>query len=111
MKSRRSGLRTIDVARRAGCSVQQVRDLEQDGVLPPAARTPAGYRIYTETHLQAALAYRAFATGAGPVEAKRMMHAAHRYPASDLLGTWDRPARQPKHVAKLVTRRALRSYL
>ena len=35
MKSRKSGLRTVDVARRAGCSVQQVRNLERDGVLLP----------------------------------------------------------------------------
>jgi len=33
MQSRKSGLRTIDVARRAGYSVQQVRDLERDGGL------------------------------------------------------------------------------
>ncbi|MCZ2860265.1 MerR family transcriptional regulator [Blastococcus sp. VKM Ac-2987] len=75
---RKWGLRTVDVARRAGYSVQQIRDLEQAGVLPPADRTPAGYRRYTERHVHAALAYRAFAAGIGPVEAKRVLRAALR---------------------------------
>ncbi|MGV9616319.1 MerR family transcriptional regulator [Nocardia xishanensis] len=90
MTSRKSpGLRTVDVARRAGCSVQQVRNLERDGVLPPATRTAAGYRTYAQAHVHSALAYRAFAAGAGPVEAKRIMRAAHAYPESDLLALVD----------------------
>ncbi|HYQ67752.1 MerR family transcriptional regulator [Actinophytocola sp.] len=68
-------MRTVDLARRSGYSVQQVRNLERDGVLPPAVRTPAGYRTYAEPHLHAALAYRALAAGVGPVEAKRIMRA------------------------------------
>lgn len=68
--SRKSGFRTIDVARRAGYSVQQIRDLESDGVLPAVPRTRSGYRSYTEEHVQAALAYRAFAANcAGPATA------------------------------------------
>jgi DNA-binding transcriptional MerR regulator len=68
-------MRTVDLARRSGYSVQQVRNLERDGVLPAAARTPTGYRTYDEPHLHAALAYRALAAGTGPVEAKRIMRA------------------------------------
>ncbi|MEV7086847.1 MerR family transcriptional regulator [Streptomyces sp. NPDC093085] len=71
-------LRTSDVARRAGYSVQQIRDLERDGALPPAVRTAAGYRCYAEVHVRAALAYRSLAAGTGPVEAKRMLRAAHQ---------------------------------
>jgi len=82
-------MRTVDVARHAGYSVQQVRNLERDGVLPPAARTIAGYRIYSEPHVRSAMAYRALAAGTGPVEAKRIMRAAHGYPASDLLALLD----------------------
>lgn len=89
MGSRKSGLRTIDVARRAGYSVQQVRDLERHGVLPLATRTPAGYRRYTDRHVQAALAYRALAAGAGPVEAKRMLRAAYLAAKSELLDRID----------------------
>jgi DNA-binding transcriptional MerR regulator len=68
-------MRTVDLARRSGYSVQQVRNLERDGVLPPAERTPSGYRTYAEPHLHAALAYRSLAAGVGPVEAKRIMRA------------------------------------
>ncbi len=74
------GMRTVDIARRAGCSVQQVRNLEHDGVLPSATRTAAGYRVYTEIHLQSALAYRALAAGAGPTEAKKIIRAVHHSP-------------------------------
>lgn len=90
MRSRKlPGMRTVDVARRAGYSVQQVRNLERDGVLPPATRTPAGYRIYTKQHVRSVLAYRALAAGTGPVQAKNIMRAAHRYPASGLLALLD----------------------
>ncbi len=90
MRSRKSAnMRTIDVARHAGYSVQQVRNLERDGVLPPATRTSTGYRIYDETHLRCALAYRALAEGTGSVEAKRIMHAAHAHLTSDLLALID----------------------
>jgi DNA-binding transcriptional MerR regulator len=87
LKSR--GIRTVDVARRAGYSVQQVRNLERDGVLPPATRTAAGYRIYGELHLQSALAYRALAAGAGPMEAKKIVQAAHQFPTSQVLALVD----------------------
>ncbi|WP_024803880.1 MerR family transcriptional regulator [Nocardia sp. BMG51109] len=90
MKSRNSGdLRTADVARRSGYSVQQVRNLERDGVLPPARRTPAGYRVYDESHVRCARAYRALAAGTGPVEAKAIMRAAHTGPERDLLARLD----------------------
>ncbi|MFS1299333.1 MerR family transcriptional regulator [Streptosporangium longisporum] len=82
-------MRTIDVARRAGCSVQQVRDLERDGVLPVAARTATGYRVYDETHVRSALAYRALAAGTGPAEARRIMRAAHTRPLPELLALLD----------------------
>ncbi|GAA4658478.1 MULTISPECIES: MerR family transcriptional regulator [Amycolatopsis] len=90
MTTRKSGgLRTIEVARRAGYSVQQVRNLERDGVLPPAARTGSGYRSYDERHVWSALAYRALATATGPVEAKTIMRAAQAYPGSDLFALLD----------------------
>ncbi|MFI6003281.1 MerR family transcriptional regulator [Streptomyces sp. NPDC051366] len=82
-------MRTVDVARRAGYSVQQIRNLERDGVLPPAARTTAGYRVYGEVHLNSALAYRALAAGTGPVEAKRIVRAAHAGPIARLLALLD----------------------
>jgi DNA-binding transcriptional MerR regulator len=70
-------LRTSDVARLSGYSVQQVRNLERDGVLPPVLRTPSGYRLYGTVHVRAALAYRLLAAGAGPVGAKEILRAVH----------------------------------
>ncbi|WP_433594511.1 MerR family transcriptional regulator [Nocardia sp. CA-145437] len=83
VESRNSAvLRTADVARRAGYSVQQIRNLERDGVLPPATRTPTGYRVYDHRHVVAARAYRALAAGTGPVVAKDIVRAAqHDSPA------------------------------
>jgi DNA-binding transcriptional MerR regulator len=66
-------LRTADVAREAGYSVQQVRDLERLGVIPPAARAANGYRTYGPAHVQALRAYRGLASAAGPVEARRLL--------------------------------------
>jgi len=82
-------LRTADVARRAGYSVQQIRNLERDGVLPPAERTASGYRLYGEIHLRSALAYRALATATGPVEAKRIARAVHQRPTAEVLALLD----------------------
>ena len=92
LKSRQTravDMRTVDVARRAGYSVQQVRNLERDGVLPPATRTATGYRIYAEVHLQSVLAYRALAAGVGPTEAKKIVRAVHHGLASQVLALLD----------------------
>lgn len=90
MRSRNSQkLRTIDVARRTGYSVQQIRNLERHGALPPATRTDTGYRIYDESHVHSARAYRALAAGAGPVEAKAILRAAHRRPLTGMFALLD----------------------
>ncbi|WP_043658178.1 MerR family transcriptional regulator [Nocardia thailandica] len=68
-------LRTADVARRSGYSVQQIRNLERAGVLPPATRSPGGHRVYGEVHAHAALAYRGLAAGTGPAEARAILRA------------------------------------
>lgn len=111
LKSR--NMRTIDVARRAGCSVQQVRNLERDSVLPPATRTATGYRIYGEIHLQSALAYRALAAGVGPIEAKKIVRVVHQLPIAQVLALLDaaharldaerRELRQAKDAAQAIT--------
>ncbi|RSN29764.1 transcriptional regulator [Amycolatopsis sp. WAC 01416] len=82
-------MRTAEIARLAGYSVQQVRNLERDGVLPAATRTASGYRSYEEIHLRSALAYRALAAGVGPVEAKKIVRALHRDPLPDVLALLD----------------------
>jgi DNA-binding transcriptional MerR regulator len=66
-------LHTADVARKSGYSLQQVRDLERQGVIPPAIRGTNGYRAYSESHVQALQAYRGLASAAGPVVARRLL--------------------------------------
>ncbi|CAM5433364.1 MerR family transcriptional regulator [Streptomyces spiroverticillatus] len=70
------GLRTVDVAAASGYSVQQVRNLERLGVLPPAVRAANGYRQYGPLHVRALGAYRALALAAGPVAARRLLTEA-----------------------------------
>lgn len=66
-------LRTGDVAGKVGYSVQQVRDLERLGVIPPAARASNGYRHYTDVHLAALRAYQGIASAAGPDVARALL--------------------------------------
>ncbi|WP_328931255.1 MULTISPECIES: MerR family transcriptional regulator [unclassified Streptomyces] len=70
---RRGALRTADVARESGYSVQQVRDLEKLGVIPAAARMGNGYRAYTPLHIHALRAYRGLAGAVGPVVARKLL--------------------------------------
>lgn len=84
-----ASLRTTDVARRSGYSVQQIRNLERDGVLAPAPRTESNYRVYRPSHVDAALAYRALAAGVGPVEAKHILRAVHAGRITEVLARVD----------------------
>lgn len=70
-------MRPIDLARGAGISTQQVRNYLDAGVLPPAARTAAGYRVLDIRHSQALSAYRAMARGYGWNVAGDIMRAIH----------------------------------
>ncbi|WIM95055.1 TioE family transcriptional regulator [Actinoplanes oblitus] len=67
-KSQRTAFRPVDLARRHGLSAQAIRNYERDGVIPPAQRTPSGYRAYGEAHMVAVGAFLAlaFAYGHGP---------------------------------------------
>jgi DNA-binding transcriptional MerR regulator len=76
-------LRPVDLARLAGVSTQQIRNYEQAGILPPAPRTPTGYRRYSARHARALLAYRALAGGFGGETGQAIMRAVH---AGDLPG-------------------------
>ncbi|MFD7057903.1 TioE family transcriptional regulator [Streptomyces sp. NPDC059906] len=77
MKNGERRLRTVDLARAVGLSTQQVRNYEDAGVLPPAGRTDAGYRVFGERHRDALLTYRALQPGYGAVTATRVMGAVH----------------------------------
>ncbi|MFE0171181.1 TioE family transcriptional regulator [Streptomyces sp. NPDC059002] len=72
-----AGLRPVDLARAAGVSTQQIRNYSDAGILPPAPRSPAGYRRFDERHRQALLTYRALIRGYGPATAQGIMRAVH----------------------------------
>ncbi|MFD7655763.1 MerR family transcriptional regulator [Actinosynnema sp. NPDC059797] len=67
----------MDLARAAGISTQQVRNHLDAGVLPPAERSPAGYRLFDRRHREALLAYRLLGRGYGWAAAKSIMRAVH----------------------------------
>lgn len=72
------GLRTIDLARAGQLSVQQVRNYEAQGLLPPAERGPHGYRRYTHKHLVALNVARGLAGGYGWQRARAIMRGINR---------------------------------
>lgn len=77
MSREEAGLRPIDLARVAGISTQQIRNYLDAGILPPARRTPAGYRRLDAGHRRALLTYRALAKGYGSDTARAIMQAVH----------------------------------
>ncbi|WDZ88165.1 TioE family transcriptional regulator [Micromonospora cathayae] len=79
VKPSNSGVRRpADLARPHGLSAQAVRNYERDGVLPPAERSPAGYRRFTEVHARALSAYLALIAGHGHATAGEIMRAVNR---------------------------------
>ncbi|GAA3889355.1 MerR family transcriptional regulator [Streptomyces sedi] len=70
-------LRPVDLARRHGLSTQAVRNYEDAGALPAAARTAAGYRVYTARHGDALRAFLALVPGHGHQAATAIMRAVH----------------------------------
>ncbi len=83
-------LRPADLAREHGLSTQAVRNYEQAGALPPAARTASGYRVYTRVHAAALRAYLALIPAYGHAAAGQIMAALHRDSLDDALLVIDR---------------------
>jgi len=77
MRREKAGLRPIDLARLAGVSTQQIRNYADEGLLPPAPRSPAGYRMFGAAHRRALLTYRALEQGFGRAAAREIMQAVH----------------------------------
>ncbi|MFF7161947.1 TioE family transcriptional regulator [Streptomyces sp. NPDC008086] len=71
-------LRPVDLARRHGLSTQAVRNYEEAGILPAAARTPHGYRTYTSLHAAALAAFLALVPGHGHRTATSIMRAVNQ---------------------------------
>jgi DNA-binding transcriptional MerR regulator len=70
-------LRPIDLGRAVGLSASAVRHYEQVGFLPPAGRSPAGYRRYARAHLEAIHVSRRLIRGYGWQRALAVMRAVH----------------------------------
>ncbi|CAL9353936.1 MerR family transcriptional regulator [Streptomyces sp. enrichment culture] len=70
-------VKAADLARSAGISVQQLRTYVDTGLLPPAERTPAGYRVFTAAHADALAVARELAAGHGWATARTAMAAVH----------------------------------
>ncbi|MFF3224285.1 MerR family transcriptional regulator [Nocardia suismassiliense] len=71
-------LRPADLAREHGLSTQAVRNYEDEGILPAAERSDAGYRRYSEAHARALRAFLALRVGYGHQTSAAMLRAAHR---------------------------------
>ncbi len=82
-------LRTIDLARAAGISVQQVRNYEASGLLPPAERSKNGYRLYTQRHLAALETARSLVGGYGWQRTPAIMQALHQGDLANALAIID----------------------
>lgn len=82
--------RPVDLAREHGLSAQAVRNHERDGLLPPAARTPGGHRVYTEVHAAALRAFRALVAAHGHAVAGEVVRAVHRGDVDAALDALDR---------------------
>ncbi|MCY1142066.1 TioE family transcriptional regulator [Actinoplanes sp. Pm04-4] len=74
----REKLRPVDLARAHNLSTQAVRNYEEAGILPPAARTAYGYRTYAPRHAQALAAFLALVPGHGHRTAVQIMQAVNR---------------------------------
>ncbi|GGZ24268.1 MerR family transcriptional regulator [Streptomyces inusitatus] len=78
-------LRPIDLAREHGLSTQAVRNYEEAGILPPAGRTPSGYRVYGPRHATALRAFLALVPAHGHATAAAVMRAVHGGAVEDAL--------------------------
>lgn len=76
---------TSRLAAVSGYSVQQIRDLEHLGVIPPAVRQPNGYRQFTGIHVTALRAYRHLAIAVGPVVARATMREMRHLPRDEAI--------------------------
>lgn len=85
----RDHLLTQDLAVAGGISVQQVRNYEATGFIPPAERSPSGYRLYTQKHLAALKTVRGLVGGYGWQRAGVTMQAVHQGDLSGALALID----------------------
>lgn len=78
-------MKPIDLARSAGVSPQAVRNYEAHGLLPPALRSPSGYRVYEQRHRDALHAFLLLVRAVGYRLAKPIMMAITKGNIDDAL--------------------------
>jgi DNA-binding transcriptional MerR regulator len=69
--------RLVELARLAGVTEQQIRNYLTAGLLPPAGRTAANYRVFTDQHADALRTVRTLAAGHGWARARAILAAVH----------------------------------
>jgi DNA-binding transcriptional MerR regulator len=92
----------VDLAREHGLSTQAIRNYEEAGILPPAARTPHGYRTYTPVHREALRAFLALIPGHGHQTATSIMREVNEGAVEEALRLVDE-----SHAQLLDDRRTL----
>jgi DNA-binding transcriptional MerR regulator len=97
-------LRPVDLARAHGLSTQAVRNYEEEGILPAAARSVHGYRTYTPVHARALTAFRALVPGHGHATATAIMRAVNGGATDEALRLIDE-----SHAQLLADRQTLRA--
>ncbi|WP_328869027.1 TioE family transcriptional regulator [Streptomyces sp. NBC_00287] len=97
-------LRPVDLARGHGLSTQAVRNYEEAGILPAAARTAHGYRTYTSLHAAALRAFLALVPGHGHQTAMSIMRAVNEDAAEEAFRLIDE-----SHAQLLEDRRTLQA--
>ncbi|GIH22598.1 MerR family transcriptional regulator [Acrocarpospora phusangensis] len=70
-------MRPVDLAREHGLSTQAVRNYEEAGILPPAERTPHGYRVYAPRHAAALRTFLTLIPAHGHATAGAIMRAVN----------------------------------
>jgi hypothetical protein len=102
-------LRTSDVARAVGVHPNTVRLYEEWGFLPPIPRSPSGYRLFTEAHVDQMRLARTALRGPWPGRnIKRSALALVRRAASGNLGAGRGRGRTPRAVGPGHRRRRYR---
>ncbi|MET9378270.1 TioE family transcriptional regulator [Streptomyces sp. NPDC002992] len=97
-------LRPVDLARGHGLSTQAIRNYEEAGILPAAARTPHGYRTYTSLHAGALRAFLALVPGYGHRTATSIMRTVNQGAVDEAFRLIDE-----SHAQLLDDRRTLRA--
>ncbi|NUR02393.1 MAG: MerR family transcriptional regulator [Streptomyces sp.] len=100
----RERLRPVDLARGHGLSTQAIRNYEEAGILPAAARTAHGYRTYTPLHAAALRAFLALLPGHGHRTATSIMRAVNEGAAEEAFRLIDE-----SHAQLLEDRRTLQA--